>query len=95
MTVIVTGVDGQFRTSDEAAERPMQVRYDQRIAKNGRVAEQNNLSSNLCGELHLDETNINLMSDNMDGTEAVNEPTAVDSGSNVELRILKSTVKLM
>jgi len=41
--VAVTGVDGQSRTSDEAAERPMQVRYDQKMAKYGRVAEQNNL----------------------------------------------------
>ena len=35
-------------------------------------------------EIHLDEMKINLMSENMDGTEAVNEPIAVDSGSNVE-----------
>ena len=41
--VAVTGVDGQSRTSDEAAERPLQVRYDQKIAKYSRVAEQNNL----------------------------------------------------
>ena len=40
MTVTVTGVDGQFRTSDEAAERPMQVRYDQKMAKYSRVAKQ-------------------------------------------------------
>ena len=39
----MTGVDGQSRTSDEAAERPLQVRYDQKMAKYGRVAEQNNL----------------------------------------------------
>ena len=41
--VAVTGVDGQSRTSDEAAERPLQIRYDQKVAKYGRVAEQNNL----------------------------------------------------
>ena len=41
--VAVTGIDDQYRTSDEAAERPMQVRYDQKMAKYGRVAEQNNL----------------------------------------------------
>ena len=29
--------DGQSKTSDEAAERPMQVRYDQKMAKYGRV----------------------------------------------------------
>ena len=41
--VAVTGVDGQSRTSDEATEWSLQVRYDQKIAKYGRVAEQNNL----------------------------------------------------
>jgi len=30
--VAVTGVDGQSRASDEATERPLQTRYDQ---KNG------------------------------------------------------------
>ena len=39
----VTGIDGQSRTSDEAAERPMKVLCDQKMAKYGRVAEQNNL----------------------------------------------------
>ena len=39
----MTGVDGQSRISDEAAERPLQVRYDQKMTKYGRVAEQNNL----------------------------------------------------
>ena len=41
--VAVTGVDGQSRTSDEATERPLQTRYDQKLVKYGRVAEQNNL----------------------------------------------------
>ena len=41
--VAVTGVDGQSRTSDEAAERPLQARYDQKMTKYGHVAEQNNL----------------------------------------------------
>ena len=41
--VAVTGVDGQSKTSDEAAERLMQARYHQKMAKYGRVAEQNNL----------------------------------------------------
>ena len=36
--VALTGVDGQSRTSDEAVERPLQVRYDQKIAKYGQVA---------------------------------------------------------
>ena len=35
-------MDGQSRTSDEAVERPLQVRYDQKIAKYGQVADQNN-----------------------------------------------------
>ena len=39
----MTGVDGQAKTSDEATERPLQVRYDQKMAKYGRVAEQSNL----------------------------------------------------
>ena len=41
--VAVTGVDGQSRTSDEAVERPLQVRYDQKMSKYSRVAEQNSL----------------------------------------------------
>ena len=41
--VAVTGVDGQSRASDEAAERPLQVRYDQKMTKYDHVAEQNNL----------------------------------------------------
>ena len=39
----VIGIDDQSRTSDEAAERLLQARYDQKIAKYGRVAEQNSL----------------------------------------------------
>ena len=41
--VAVTGVDGQSRTSDEAVDRPLQTRYDQKMAKYGHIAEQNNL----------------------------------------------------
>ena len=41
--VAVTGVDGQSRATDEAVERPLQVSYDQKMAKYGPVAEQNNL----------------------------------------------------
>ena len=37
------GYDGQSRTSDEAADRPLQARYDQKIVKYGRVAERNSL----------------------------------------------------
>ena len=39
--VALTGVDDQFRTSDEAVERPLQVRYDQKMTKYGQVAERN------------------------------------------------------
>ena len=42
--VAVTGVDGQSRTSDEAVERPLQVRYDQKMSKYSRVAEQNSFA---------------------------------------------------
>ena len=42
LDVALTGVDGQSRTSDEAVERPFQVRYDQKVAKYGQVAEQKN-----------------------------------------------------
>ena len=41
--VALTGVDGQSRTSDEAVERHLQVRYDQKVAKYGQVAERYNL----------------------------------------------------
>ena len=37
--VALTGVDGQSWTSDEAVERPLQVRYDQKMAKYGQVAD--------------------------------------------------------
>ena len=39
--VAVTGVDGQSRATDEAVERSLQVRYDQKMAKYGPVATQN------------------------------------------------------
>ena len=35
--VAVTGVDDQSRTSDEAVERPLQVRYDQTMSTYSRV----------------------------------------------------------
>jgi len=38
----VGGIGSQARTSDEAIEWPLQVRYDQKIVKYGRVAEQSN-----------------------------------------------------
>ena len=41
--VALTGIGGQFRTSDEAVQRPLQVRYDQKMAKYGQVAERSSL----------------------------------------------------
>ena len=43
IVMALTGVDGQSRTSDEAVERPLQVRHDQKMAKYGQVAHQSNL----------------------------------------------------
>ena len=40
----MAGIDGQSRASDEAVERRVQARYEQKMAKCGRVAEQNNLT---------------------------------------------------
>jgi len=34
-------IDGQSRTSDDAADRPLNVRYDQKLAKYHRLADQN------------------------------------------------------
>ena len=44
---VLCSISIQSRTSDEAAERPLQVRYEQKMAKYGRVAEQNNLRFSL------------------------------------------------
>ena len=41
--VALTGIDGQSRTSDEVVERPLQVRYDQKMAKYGHLAQQRDL----------------------------------------------------
>ena len=35
LDVTVTGADGQSRTSDDASDRPLQVRYVQKVAKHG------------------------------------------------------------
>ena len=37
----MTWVDGQSRASDEAVDRPLQARYDQKMTKCGRAADQN------------------------------------------------------
>merc|ERR1711916_324833 len=42
--VAVTGVNGQSRTTDEATDRPLQTRFDQKMAKYGRV-----VSRTICG----------------------------------------------
>ena len=41
--IAVTGVDGHCMTSDDLLERPLQVRYDQKMAKYGQAAERNDL----------------------------------------------------
>ena len=41
--VALTRVDGQSRTSDEAIERPLQARRDQKTAKYGQAAERSGL----------------------------------------------------
>ena len=43
MDVALTGIGGQSRTSDDLPDRPLQVRYDQKMAKYSRIAEQNSL----------------------------------------------------
>lgn len=43
LDVAVTGVDGQFRASDDFPDRPLQIRYDQKMAKYGQIADQNRL----------------------------------------------------
>ena len=40
LDVAVTAVDGQSRTSDDVADRPLNVRYDQKMAKYHRLADQ-------------------------------------------------------
>ena len=39
----MTGLDGQSRPTEDLPNRHLQVRYDQKMAKYGPVAEQNNL----------------------------------------------------
>ena len=41
LDVAVTAVDGQSRTSDDVADRPLNVRHDQMMAKYHRLADQN------------------------------------------------------
>ena len=43
LDVAITAVDGQSRMSDDAADRPFNARYDQRMAKYHRLADQNGL----------------------------------------------------
>ena len=42
LDVAVKSVDGQSRASDEASDRPLQVRHEQKISKYGLLAGQNN-----------------------------------------------------
>ena len=41
--VAITGVDGQSRTSDDLPKLPLQVRSDQKIAKYGRIVDENTI----------------------------------------------------
>ena len=41
LDVAVTAVDGQSRTSDDVADRPLNVRHDQKMAKYHGLADQN------------------------------------------------------
>ena len=41
MYVAVTAVNGQFRASDEATDCPLNARYEQKMAKRHRVADEN------------------------------------------------------
>ena len=41
LDVAVTGVDGQSRASDDAADRPLNARYEQKMTKYHRLADQN------------------------------------------------------
>ena len=40
---LVSGIDGQSRTSDEHTDRPLQVRHEQKKAKYGPIADRHNL----------------------------------------------------
>ena len=39
LDVAITGVDGQSRPTEESPDRHLQVRYDQKLAKYGHLAE--------------------------------------------------------
>ena len=39
----MTVIDGQSRTSDDLPDRPLQVRYEQKMAKYGHISDQNRL----------------------------------------------------
>ena len=41
--VAITGIDGQFRTSDDLPDRPLRVRYEQKRVKYGPTADRYNL----------------------------------------------------
>ena len=40
-SLLDTAIDGQSRTSDDVANRPLNVRHDQKMAKYHRLADQN------------------------------------------------------
>jgi len=43
LDIAVTRIDGQSRSSDDRPEQPLQVRYDQKMAKYGWIADENTL----------------------------------------------------
>ena len=45
LDVAVTAIDGQSRTSDDVADRPLNVRHDQKMARYHRLADQSGFHS--------------------------------------------------
>ena len=39
MSAAVTGINGQSRTGDDVPDRSLYVRYEQKMAENGRIAD--------------------------------------------------------
>lgn len=56
LDVAITGVDGQSRTGDDFSDRTLQVRYDEKTAKYGRIAEENTFQFILAVVSHTDQT---------------------------------------
>ena len=41
--IAVTGIEGQYRTSDDLPDRPLRIWHEQKVAKYARIAERNGL----------------------------------------------------